>query len=298
MADFKKSGKRRNVRKREVVSSSDSGSDQGEGSSTVVRGDRKALSSNPLKAATCSVKKLKEDREALLPTIQSTKKFDPEQDSGATKIIETETSKNEDATAIYKRNLELSRKDDVKEEYKEVYRGSGGYQKFIEVKDTVVANAGGGQLKQGPIRRPDHLRATVRWDYAPDICKDFKETGFCGFGDSCKFMHDRTDYKSGWQLEREWQTKEYGAHENDNFEVSDSDDDDIPFACYICREHFTDPVVTKCLHYFCETCALKHFKKTKRCFVCEKNTGGIFNPAKVIIAKMKAAEEAGPAELD
>ena len=37
--------------------------------------------------------------------------------------------------------------------------------------------------------------------------QDFKETGFCGFGDSCKFMHDRTDYKSGWQLEREWQTK-------------------------------------------------------------------------------------------
>ena len=47
------------------------------------------------------------------------------------------------------------------------------------------------------------MRTTVRWDYAPDICKDFKETGFCGFGDSCKFMHDRGDYKFGWQLERE-----------------------------------------------------------------------------------------------
>ena len=22
--------------------------------------------------------------------------------------------------------------------------------------------------------------------------------------DSCKFLHDRSDYKSGWQLEREW----------------------------------------------------------------------------------------------
>ena len=53
----------------------------------------------------------------------------------------------------------------------QVYKGSGAYQKFIEVKDSVIANAGGGQLKQGPIRRPDHLRATVRWDYAPDICK-------------------------------------------------------------------------------------------------------------------------------
>ena len=49
-----------------------------------------------------------------------------------------------------------------------------------------------------------------RWDYAPDICKDFKETGFCGFGDSCKFMHDRSDYKFGWQLEREMETGTYG----------------------------------------------------------------------------------------
>jgi len=36
--------------------------------------------------------------------------------------------------------------------------------------------------RQGPIRAPAHLRATVRWDYQPDICKDYKETGFCGFG--------------------------------------------------------------------------------------------------------------------
>lgn len=32
------------------------------------------------------------------------------------------------------------------------------------------------------MRAPAHLRATVRWDYQPDICKDYKETGFCGFG--------------------------------------------------------------------------------------------------------------------
>ena len=28
--------------------------------------------------------------------------------------------------------------------------------------------------------------------------------------DSCKFLHDRSDYKSGWQLEREWQENQYG----------------------------------------------------------------------------------------
>ena len=36
--------------------------------------------------------------------------------------------------------------------------------------------------RKGPLRAPAHLRATVRWDYQPDICKDYKETGMCGFG--------------------------------------------------------------------------------------------------------------------
>ena len=44
----------------------------------------------------------------------------------------------------------------------------------------------------------------MRIDHEPCICKDYKETGFCGFGDSCKFIHDRGDYKMGWQIEREF----------------------------------------------------------------------------------------------
>lgn len=37
-------------------------------------------------------------------------------------------------------------------------------------------------------------------------------------------------------------------------------DDGIPFACYICRkawEECKNPVVSRCRHYFCESCALK-----------------------------------------
>ena len=33
---------------------------------------------------------------------------------------------------------------------------------------------------------------------------------FC-FLDSCKFLHDRSDYKHGWQLEREMEEGRYGA---------------------------------------------------------------------------------------
>lgn len=65
--------------------------------------------------------------------------------------------------------------------------------------------------------------------------------------DSCKFLHDRSDYKLGWQLEREAATGEYdnsGDEDDKKYEI-DSDEDNLPFKCYICRNSFTDPVVTK-----------------------------------------------------
>lgn len=61
---------------------------------------------------------------------------------------------------------------------------------------------------QGPVAAPAFMRSTARFDYQPDICKDYKETGFCGYGDQCKFMHDRGDYKSGWQMEKEWEAEQ------------------------------------------------------------------------------------------
>lgn len=44
----------------------------------------------------------------------------------------------------------------------------------------------------------------------------------------------------------------------------------------------------RCKHYFCEVCVLKQFKKSSRCFVCGVQTNGVFNPAKELIAKLKA----------
>jgi len=36
----------------------------------------------------------------------------------------------------------------------------------------------------------------------------------------------------------------------------------------------------RCRHYFCESCALTHYRKSKRCAVCGQPTAGVFNPAK------------------
>lgn len=34
----------------------------------------------------------------------------------------------------------------------------------------------------GPVRGNQHVRMTMRIDLNPEICKDYKETGYCGFG--------------------------------------------------------------------------------------------------------------------
>lgn len=173
----------------------------------------------------------------------------------------------------------------------------------------------------GPMRAPAYLRRTSRFDYQPDICKDYKETGFCGYGDNCKFLHDRSDYKSGWQMEREWEAEQqrkkksilasassadtikgsksedgdhYGGGGGDeeiddehHLEVVDSDEE-FPFACFVCRENFSKkaPVVTLCGHYYCQDCALN--SASKKCCVCDKQTFGVFNKARKLIKYMQS----------
>lgn len=131
-------------------------------------------------------------------------------------------------------------------------------------------------------RKHNFIKSTIRVDYQPDICKDYKETGFCGFGDSCKFLHDRSDYKHGWQLEQEWAKGQYKDEDDDKYLIKDSDeekDDDDKNLCIICKEPYKDPIVTKCKHNFCGTCAEKEC--CDKCYICKKPTSGIFKIAKI-----------------
>lgn len=86
-----------------------------------------------------------------------------------------------------------------------------------------------------------------------------------------------------------------GEHDEDV-----EDDDQLPFACLICRKSFKNPIVTKCGHYFCEACAVKQYAKTAKCFACGANTQGVFNVAKELVAKLakkKAQMEQREAEI-
>ncbi|EPZ35279.1 hypothetical protein ROZALSC1DRAFT_27895 [Rozella allomycis CSF55] len=172
-----------------------------------------------------------------------------------------------------------------------LYHGKDGYKTYIEKRECINPK----MRAAGPIRLPSHMKTNIRYDYQPDICKDYKETGYCAFGDSCKFLHDssdiRGDYKFGWQLDKEWEEKQKLGNDPGQFliesEDEEDDDDDLPFACAICRDPFTDPIVTKCKHYFCEKCALKQFRKTKKCYVCSQPTDGQFTVAYNLIAKLE-----------
>lgn len=164
------------------------------------------------------------------------------------------------------------------------YHGQKGYRQHL-AKNKEVPKA----MRVGPQRNSSSVIKTATIiDYQPDVCKDYKETGYCGFGDTCKFLHDRGTYLAGWQLDKlAADPKRQAADDTD----SDSDEEDIPFACLICRKHYTDPIVTRCGHYFCSACAIKRFAKTPKCAACGQPTGGIFNRADKIIEKMNKTRQ-------
>lgn len=215
------------------------------------------------------------DPESNKPIFQyeSSKEIQVQHDSKATATLETETEFNKDARAIRERVLkraeEALKGKSTGSDDEKLYKGIHGYvdhKAGFRREQTVSSEKAGGS--HGPLRASAHIRVSARFDYQPDICKDYKETGYCGYGDACKFMHDRGDYKPGWQLEKEWEEAEkarkrnlaMGGDDEDEALVDQSDDDDddsLPFACFICRQPFVDPVVTNCKHYFCEHCALK-----------------------------------------
>ena len=80
--------------------------------------------------------------------------------------------------------------------------------------------------------------------------------------------------------------------EESNYEVGGGDSDNLqdgfPASCSICEADFTEPVITKCRHYFCEGCALRNYANDSNCFVCGQATDGVFNMARDLINHIKS----------
>lgn len=211
-----------------------------------------------------------------------------------------------------------------------VYKGKAGYTNFLPPKPATNSSAEPPKpATRGPIKAPANIRTITVTDYAPDVCKDYKQTGFCGFGDNCKFLHAREDYAQGWQLDREWEIQKVAggavkaglirshiktlANANDPLRSDSTREEreeeriikEVPFKCVICKGDYKNPIVTKCQHYFCEKCAINRYsgrsgkKRNPSCAICGGRTDGVFNPAKTLgkmLEKKKEREEAAKKE--
>lgn len=200
------------------------------------------------------------------------------------------------ATAKSKRQQREDNGEDDAAASSGTYKGSAQYSSFIQKNPDALRTV-------GPVKAPTNVRTITVTDFAPDVCKDYKQTGFCGFGDSCKFLHAREDYKQGWQLDKEWEKagkKDKGGRkeepEDSHLTEEEKVLEGIPFKCILCKEDYKTPVVTKCGHYFCERCAMQRYMKEKKrtCANCGADTGGSFGVArklKELLEKKRRREE-------
>jgi RING finger protein 113A len=247
---------------------------------------------------------------ALLGAIESSGTAELHKRDLATAERMIDTSADRDATAEYERRMKEA----------EDGTGDGSIDLTKRSKEIMGRKKAFGTL--GPIRAPTNIRASNVIDYQPDICKDYFETGYCGWGDSCKFLHMREKFTAGWKQELDWKAQEQKREaalasglrvDADGRILQDqeapegagaakgAEEGDLPFACFVCRVPFDEkwaqvrsaPVVTQCNHYVCEHCALRRYKKDPTCAVCGKETHGVFNRGSRVIQRM-AADGKGP----
>jgi hypothetical protein len=116
-------------------------------------------------------------------------------------------------------------------------------------------------------------------DTRPMICKEFAERGTCRYGLSCIFLHDRSAYYAKWKAKVREDRRRARQDARKASRISQH--------CPICKDRYTEPVVTECNHYFCSTCILEWYDEAddvqdtrgrggRTCPVCSGPLSGSF----------------------
>ena len=91
--------------------------------------------------------------------------------------------------------------------------------------------------------------------------------------------------------------------------------EELPFACFLCRSDFVNPIITLCGHYYCSNCILAYVKgqgdsssksdankegsksgtkdkssggSNSKCPICDKQMYGVFNRGTKLIKKLQS----------
>lgn len=121
-----------------------------------------------------------------------------------------------------------------------VYRGNSGYASYFDRNENDLKKKQfNGTL--GPTQQANYVKESIRMDHNPERCKDYFETGHCAFGDTCIFIHDRSDYASGHQQENDWNEKQRKLHKKlmgkKYNQDSDGDDDESENEKAVSEQH-------------------------------------------------------------
>lgn len=115
--------------------------------------------------------------------------------------------------------------------------------------------------------------ASHTFDYQMNICKDFQKTGFCRYGDECKFVHERDSYDTTNKFMPNYKatsTKILNRSKNSsNKEIAQED----ALKCVLCTNNPSSPMRIKCGHLCCEACFLKGCSQNAECSLCHLSIG-------------------------
>ena len=108
----------------------------------------------------------------------------------------------------YMENIERTKQIKDGKMSNKVYRGMNAYANH-KLTDNDIKNAEEAyKKKMGPSRLNSTIKNTCRFDYVLNLCKDWHDSGYCPFGNSCLYLHDRSNHKTGWELEKDFEEQE------------------------------------------------------------------------------------------
>lgn len=123
----------------------------------------------------------------------------------------------------------------------------------------------------------------IYMDYEPLLCKEYKLKGYCGYGDTCKFIHSRDDYINENKLtKKHWKNSQENKEEDKKIDVVVNNSD----LCKVCKVPFeSDPskklIQLVCQHVFCKSCFMEQLKLNKmECPECGHDSKGTMRPYK------------------